>query len=208
MEHVLHGIRCVVFDVGETLVDEDRLWATIADRCGIPTATVCGVLGGLIERGEAHKGLWEVLGVEPVDPRFRIERRDLYADALPALAMARRNGLRVGIAGNQPRGLQDSLRSAGVTADFVGSSAAWGVSKPASEFFAKIIDAAGVPADAILYVGDRLDNDVLPAHRAGMKTAHIRRGPWGYLHARRPDVVAADLRINSLDELSVALGIG
>ncbi len=32
----------------------------------------------------------------------------------------------------------------------------------------------------VLYVGDRLDNDVLPAKSAGMQAVLIRRGPWGY----------------------------
>lgn len=39
-------------------------------------------------------------------------------------------------------------------------------------------DTAGVGAGAILYVGDRLDNDILLARDAGMRTAFIRRGPW------------------------------
>jgi FMN phosphatase YigB (HAD superfamily) len=76
------------------------------------------------------------------------------------------------------------------------------VRKPDPEFFARVADAAGVPAAAILYVGDRLDNDVLPAHRAGMRTAHLRRGTWGYLHARHPERAVADIRVDSLTELT------
>jgi FMN phosphatase YigB (HAD superfamily) len=30
-------------------------------------------------------------------------------------------------------------------------------------------------------VGDRVDNDVLPAAAAGMVAVHVRRGPWGRL---------------------------
>lgn len=144
-------------------------------------------------------------GVERVEPRFRIERRDLYPDALACIEVARRLGIAVGIAGNQPAGVEDSLLAAGVSADFIGSSAAWGVRKPDPEFFARIIDAAHVPAPMILYVGDRLDNDVLPAHRAGMKTAHIRRGPWGFLHAQHPEAASADVQIHSLHELAADL---
>jgi FMN phosphatase YigB (HAD superfamily) len=55
--------------------------------------------------------------------------------------------------------------------------------------------------ERIAYVGDRLDNDVLPARAAGMVAVHVRRGPWGYLHARRPEAAQAHLRIDSLDEL-------
>ena len=33
----------------------------------------------------------------------------------------------------------------------------------------------------------------------------IRRGPWGHLHALRPEAARADVRIDSLDELLPAL---
>ena len=191
--------------MGETLVDESRLWELIAELCGVSVATVCGVLGGLIERGESHHRLWDVLGVERVDPGFCIEPRDLYPDAVACIAVARRLDIAVGIAGNQPAGLQDSLLAAGVSAEFIGSSAEWAVRKPDPEFFTNIIDAAHVPAHTILYVGDRLDNDVMPAHRAGMKTAHIRRGPWGFLHAQHSEVASADVQIHSLHELAANL---
>ena len=57
----------------------------------------------------------------------------------------------------------------------------WGVEKPATAFFDRVVVAGGRPADQVLYVGDRLDNDIRPAQEAGMATALIRRGPWGYI---------------------------
>ena len=57
-------------------------------------------------------------------------------------------------------------------------------------------------------MGDRLDNDVLPARAAGMRTVLLRRGPWGHLHSARPDASLADARIDSLAELTVALAGG
>ena len=198
----MQGVRCIVFDVGETLVDETRLWTSVADHCGVPVAALCGVLGGLVESGEHHGRLWEVLGIDRVLPPFIIEASDLYPDVVACIDSARRHHLRVGIAGNQPEDLEQQLSAVGVGADFIGSSTQWGVRKPQPDFFARVIDAAGVPAEAILYVGDRLDNDVMPAHRAGMRTAHIRRGVWGYLHARRPERAIADIRIDSLTELA------
>jgi hypothetical protein len=51
-------------------------------------------------------------------------------------------------------------------------------------------------------VGDRLDNDLRPAKAAGMRTAFIRRGPWGYIQERHPDLPdAADWRMTTLAEL-------
>jgi FMN phosphatase YigB (HAD superfamily) len=66
-----------------------------------------------------------------------------------------------------------------------------------------MVDTVQLDAGQILYVGDRLDNDILPARKAGMRTAFVRRGPWGYLHAQRPEVELADMRIECLAELTM-----
>ena len=57
---------------------------------------------------------------------------------------------------------------------------------------------AGLQPAEIIYVGDRLDNDVLPARDVGMKTAFLRRGPWGLIHSSRPEAAMADVQISSL----------
>lgn len=170
--------------------------------------TLGGVLGALIATGRDHHDLWDVLGVgRPavgVDPG----QCDLYPDALECLAAARRAGLIVGVAGNQPASVEGMLAVAGVEADFVASSTAWGVSKPDPAFFVRLIAEAHVLAESILYVGDRLDNDVLPARAAGMRTAFIRRGPWGHIHALKDEAALADLRVDSLQELTALFGAG
>jgi len=79
------------------------------------------------------------------------------------------------------------------------------VAKPSAGFFAKVIEAAGEPAHRIAYVGDRLDNDVLPARAAGMIAVFVRRGPWGWMHADLPDIAQAHLQVGSLLELVEAL---
>jgi FMN phosphatase YigB (HAD superfamily) len=191
------GVRAVVFDVGETLVDETRAWTVLADASGVTPFTLMAALGALIERGEDHRGVWDLLGVPVPDLRPDVRASDLYPDALRCVRAVRSAGLVVGIAGNQPAGVVDQLAGLGFDADLVASSAVWGVQKPSSAFFARIVHELGMPAHAILYVGDRLDNDVVPASAVGMRTAFIRRGPWGALHARS----AADLRIETLDEL-------
>ena len=54
----------------------------------------------------------------------------------------------------------------------------------------------------IVYVGDHRDNDMEPAKAAGLRTAYIRRGPWGFLWAEDAKVLKlADWRIDSLTEL-------
>jgi HAD superfamily hydrolase (TIGR01509 family) len=190
------AVRAVVFDVGETLVDETGMWARAADAAGVPRFTLMGVLGGLAARGERHSNVWRILGVER--PVSSWERSEFYPDALPCLERLRSHGLLVGAVGNTTAEAEDLLRE---NVDFVGSSARWRVEKPAPEFFERVITELTLAAKHIAYVGDRVDNDVEPALAAGMLAVHIRRGPWGHLY----DPPAEALRIRSLDELPGAL---
>jgi FMN phosphatase YigB (HAD superfamily) len=192
------ALKAVVFDVGETLIDETRLWERAADTAGVPRFTLMGVVGGLAARGEHHRRAWELLGVG--QPAATWGPDDFYPDALPCLAALRSGGVRVGAVGNTLTDAEDLLRD---HVDLVGSSARWGVEKPAPAFFERIVSECGVEADEIAYVGDRVDNDIAPALAAGMRAVHVRRGPWGHLHEPPP----AALAIDSLDELPEALGV-
>jgi HAD superfamily hydrolase (TIGR01549 family) len=136
---------------------------------------------------------------------YSLERGDFYPDAFACLDDLRSHGYRVGISGNQPEAAEASLRDVGIQADFIASSSGWGVEKPSPAFFDRIVQAAGRPATEIAYVGDRLDNDVLPAKAAGMTAVFIRRGPWGIVHAGWPEAARADVRLESLAELRSAL---
>ena len=187
-----------MFDLGETLVDETALWERAADAAGVPRFTLMGVLGGLAARGEPHSRVWKILGV--AEPEWSWPGDGFYADALPALARLRSRGLVVGAVGNTPIEAEEVVRP---HVDFVGSSARWGVHKPGAEFFARVAAEAGVEPPTIAYVGDRVDNDVVPALAAGMVGVHIRRGPWGHLHEPPP----AAVRIRTLDELPHALDV-
>jgi len=60
----------------------------------------------------------------------------------------------------------------------IATSDDWGVAKPDPGFFRKLIGVSPVGPGETLYVGDRLDNDILPAARVGLRTALINRGPW------------------------------
>jgi HAD superfamily hydrolase (TIGR01509 family) len=192
------ALRAVFFDVGETLVDETGLWERAADAAGVPRFTLMGVLGGLAARGEHHSSVWSVLDVEHPASTFAAE--DFYPDALPCLEALRARGLLVGAAGNTPEEVEDLLRP---HVDSIGSSARWGVEKPAASFFRRIAEEAGAEPSEIAYVGDRVDNDVVPALAAGMVAVHIRRGPWGHLHEPPHEA----LRVRTLDEVPEALGV-
>jgi HAD superfamily hydrolase (TIGR01662 family) len=128
---------------------------------------------------------------------------DLYPDVREGMAALREMGIWVGVAGNQTARAGAILRELGLPADLIATSDDWGVSKPDPGFFQAVISAAPCPAKRILHVGDRLDNDLKPAKAAGMQTAFVRRGPWGYIWEHHPDMAqAADWRVTSLTELA------
>jgi FMN phosphatase YigB (HAD superfamily) len=148
------ALKAVVFDVGETLVDETPIWGRAADR--------------------------------------------LYPDAAPCLERLRSRSFLVGAVGNMAIVHEDRVRP---HVDFVSSSERFGVEKPSPAFFERLVAEAGTEPPATAYVGDRVDNDVVPALAAGLVAVHIRRGPWGHLYEPPPEAIA----IASLDELPEAL---
>lgn len=198
------GLRAVVFDVGETLVDESRAWAARAVEAGSTPFSLMAAIGAVVARGGDHRDAWGLLGLPVPASRADIRAEDLYPDAVDCLRAAREAGLVVGVAGNQPRGAEEALRAAGVAVDFIAASAGWGVAKPAREFFDRVVAATGVPAARVLHVGDRLDNDVRPARAAGLRTAWLRRGPWGRLQEPAAGERPADL---VLDDLAALAGL-
>jgi FMN phosphatase YigB (HAD superfamily) len=110
-----------------------------------------------------------------------LSEENLYPDARPCLQALRSMGLVVGLAGNQIREAGAALLSLSLPVDVIGTSDGWGVEKPSAGFFSPVVEEARCGRESILYVGDRIDNDLGPAQEAGLATAWIRRGPWGYI---------------------------
>ena len=163
------AVSAIVFDLGETLVDETRQWEECADASGVPRFTYMALAGAAIVRGEQPRR-------DHTAAPFG--EADLYPDALPAIAALRERGIRVGVVGNMAQGNEAFIEP---HVDFVASSQRWGVEKPSPEFFARVCEAAEREPAAVAYVGDRVDNDVAPALAFGMQAVHVRRGPWGFL---------------------------
>lgn len=205
--------RWVCLDVGETLLDETRVFATWADVLGLPRFTVAAVLGGCIARGEDFTAGFHLLGVPgwrdhvpAVEAAYGgFAAADLYPDALPALAALAAGGYGVAIVANQPAARDSQLRALGVAPEVMAMSDAIGVAKPDPAFFAAALRLMGDPAPGdVAYVGDRIDNDVLPAAAAGLRAVWLRRGPWAHLQHDRDG--AAALVVGSLSELVEHIG--
>jgi HAD superfamily hydrolase (TIGR01549 family) len=207
-------IKAVFFDLGETLIDERRMWNEWADYLRIPRRDLLAELGDAIAHGEHHHRAFERLGVDPVvaqrrrvadGTRYLFRRDDLYPDAAPCLTSLRNAGIFVGIAGNQSRDLLDSMLALGLHADIITTSEHLGSDKPSTRFFEALLERTGFLPGNAAYVGDRIDNDVLPAKAVGMAGVFLVRGIWGKVHAQWNEAAQADIRIEALADLPRAL---
>jgi FMN phosphatase YigB (HAD superfamily) len=211
-------LRAVVFDVGETLYSEERAWAEWADWLGVTPRVLGAALGATLVARADHRTAFELLrpgfdlaaeqaarraAGRPDDP---VALYDLAPGARECLTALREAGLRVGVAANQPSSVAPLVAALLEPGELMGISEDWGVAKPAPEFFARVLDAlAPLAPDEIAYVGDRVDNDVVPAADAGMVAVHLATGPWGVVQASWPEAARAAIRARSLAEVASAV---
>src|SRR5450755_558444 len=105
-------IDAVVFDVGETLIDETREYGTWADWLGVPRHTFSAVFGGVIASGRDYLDVFQHFrsGFDLDAERLRradaghpemFGEDDLYQDVRPSMSALRAMGVWVGVAGNQ-----------------------------------------------------------------------------------------------------------
>ncbi|HEL1064598.1 TPA: HAD-IA family hydrolase, partial [Streptococcus equi subsp. zooepidemicus] len=79
------------------------------------------------------------------------------------------------------------------------SSSDVGLQKPDLALFRYALDQAGVLARDAVYIGDRVDNDIIPAKALGMTAVRIHQG----LAASSPDdrLYPSDVHISKLSDL-------
>jgi len=153
----------------------------------------------LVEHGydESH--------VEGAYAEFYAARNEVecYADALPALTRLSARfplvSLTNGNADIERIGIAHLFR-------FSLSSRECGVAKPAPAIFHAACARLGLPAHAVLHVGDDPELDVAGARGAGLRSAWINRSGAAWSSSARPDLVAADLAelADRLETLGVA----
>jgi FMN phosphatase YigB (HAD superfamily) len=210
------AIKAVFFDVGGTLVDETRMLAGWADWLRVDRMEFYAAVGAAIEAQVPYRQVFDMVAPHvdmavarreraEAGDRFVIQPGDLYPDAAACIAACKARGLVVGIAGNQPAEAEAALLACGLDAHHLAASERWGVSKPDPKFFGLVCEACGLPPEQIAYVGDRVDNDVLPSKAAGMLPVLLARGPWGVIQSRWPGAAEAAFIIRTLDGLAERL---
>lgn len=125
----------------------------------------------------------------------------LYEDAIPCLEQLSKR-YKIGIIANQALGTVERLQQHGILQfiDLVIASAEEGVAKPDPRIFQISLERSGCKPENAVMIGDRIDNDIEPAKRMGMKTIWIKQGFGGLWNICKEDE-APDNIVNNLAEL-------
>ena len=198
-------VKWIFFDVGSTLVDESeaydhRVWDMITGT-NITFKEFNDARIALAQQGlDGNSAAIKHFGLTKTP--WHSEDEVPYSDAHSTLAALADKGYKLGIIANQKLGTAERLKTWGLHQyfDVIVASAEIGYSKPDKEIFEKAFEFAGCTAEESVMVGDRLDNDIIPAKAIGMKTVWVKIGFAQYQGAELGEGVA-DYQVGSLSEL-------
>ena len=197
--------KWIFFDVGSTLVDEteayDHRVRDMIAGTNITFEEFDGVRIALAKQGfDGNSAAVKYFGLTKTP--WHSEDEVPYSDAQSTLAALRQNGYKLGIIANQNPGTANRLTHWGLRQyfDVIAASAELGCAKPDKEIFEKALQLAECTPEDSIMVGDRLDNDIIPAKMIGMRTVWIKSGLAKYQGAELGEGVA-DFQISSLSEL-------
>ena len=197
--------KWIFFDVGSTLVDEteayDHRVREMIAGTNITFREFDDVRISLASQGlDGNSAAIKHFGLTKTP--WHSEDEVPYSDAHSTLAALIDKGYRLGIIANQKLGTTERLESWGLLQyfDVIAASAEIGYAKPDKEIFEKAFELAGCTATESVMVGDRLDNDIIPAKAIGMKTVWIKNGLAQYQGVELGKGIA-DYQINTLTEL-------
>ena len=215
------SFHAVLFDVGGP-IDMEFAWEMAVDSA---IASACGLEGIRIDQAAidtASDSAVEAFAPDAYgfmvdhlcdgDPatvaRVNQRRRAMVAELdvfqmrpdMPALLrrLADR-GVKLGVVANQPAAMVERLAREGIGGLFthLGLSGVSAFRKPDPRAFSVVADALGVASGECIMVGDRIDNDIVPARSLGMTTILFRTGRHRKQRPRSaaeaPDAVVTDV---------------
>lgn len=176
----MKNIKCLFFDVGSTLVDETEC---VKKRCEVI------IESNNIDRQEFYDRVEECAKTDSYAvraaalyygaeiPRWYGELEKLYPDTKMILEILSKK-YKLGVIANQVAGTKERLDNWGIGKyfDVVVASAEAGCAKPDLMIFNLALEQAGCKPNEAVMIGDRLDNDIVPAKQLGMKTVWVRQG--------------------------------
>ena len=200
----MDGVRWLFFDIGSTLVDETKVYDDIFQKIAVAARVSAeSVKTRAIEyyrqNKRGHREVMRLLGVDY--PEWSPLYEELYPDTVKCLQILKKK-YHLGIIANQIPGAEKRLEGMEIRRyfDVFVSSAEEGVEKPDPRIFTIALARAGCTPEQAVMIGDRIDNDIVPAKQMGMKTVWIRQGVGKYWNIQG-DCETPDYEVNRLSEL-------
>ncbi len=222
-------IQAVVFDLDDTLYLQetflDAAWNVVAEEAARVSdvdaarwrerltyfSDLGSDKGGIIDRAVAELAP-RVLIADLVDTfkSFRPVSLDLMPGVRESLAQLRAN-VPIGLITDGDVEIQMAKLSAlGLTDSFdvvvLSDQAGREFRKPSPAPFLQALDALGLEAPNVVYVGDRPDKDVLGAHGVGMRAYRVRTGEYRATEGEIPPWREASNVVEAISELLGLIG--
>ena len=179
----MKNIKWIFFDIGSTLVDESvafrkRVEKTVANtNISYDDFYIKMVEISKHHQNGHHKAL-EYYGLTMAP--WNSDDEFVYPEAEECLRKLSKK-YKIGISANQVFESEERLEKIDLLKyiNLVVASAEEGVAKPDLRIFEIALSKADCKAEESVMVGDRLDNDIVPANKIGMKTVWIKQGLGG-----------------------------
>lgn len=202
---LMNKIKWIFFDIGSTLVDESAVYENrIEEITQSNNIDKNEFVAKVIQRAQTSPkpivSAAEDYGVNV--PAWRHDLEVLYPDTKELLQRLSQK-YKIGIIANQDFGTEQRLTDFNVHQyiNLVIASAEEGVAKPDLRIFRIALDRANCKPEEAIMVGDRIDNDIIPANKIGMTTVWIKQGFGSYAEPKtveeQPDYI-----VNSLAEIT------
>ena len=196
------NINWIFFDIGSTLVDESEFYEIrYKETTDNTDVTYQEFKNKVIELAATsdnpYKEALQFFSLQKTKWYTELEKPYPFTEKVLEKLSKR---YKLGIIANQSVGSAQRLADWGIGKyfDFVIASAEEGVEKPNPEIFRIALERANCLPENSLMVGDRIDNDILPAKKIGMKTVWVKQGFAKY----QPKSDVPDYTIQTLDEIS------
>lgn len=200
----MKGIQWLFFDVGSTLMNEEKAYLhrlqDVANAVSEPFDMIYDMAIDFYKKNK--KGDLEVMNLYGL-PKLKWYKEDeeLYTDTVSVLEILSKR-YQIGVIANQSLGTAERLEQKGILKyiDLVIASAEEGVAKPDRKIFEIALSRANCLPEEAIMVGDRIDNDIIPAKQMGMKTIWIKQG-FGKYWKISSDEEKADYSVDTLTEI-------
>jgi len=220
------------FDVGGTLLNEDRLFAyqeelilTLLNEAGCEVterefaSAIRSARKYYLPRYASHLiyvftekyELYEEISkkYERITNRLSFKQYSDLVEPMPEIkdiCLELKSSFRLGLIGNQPGMARKKLEREGLLDMFEvhALSAEMGMRKPDLRFYLGALAMAQCAPSEAAMIGDRLDNDIYPARTLGLTTVRLKTGPYRHQPVLSPEYLP-HYTVNNTRELGALL---